>query len=275
MPELTEQHIAECLGEGKTSEVFLLKNGQVLKLFREWAGNDLSNYEFELSRAVYEAGIPTPKPDRVLIWEDRQAILQDYIGGVSLMQALLNKPWRLKRYVRLMARSQWFMHQRSAALPDQKRVLADKIEISADLLGSRKGMIIDYMQSLKGGNAICHGDFHPNNIIFSEGSLFPIDWVEASSGNPMADVARTLMVMSTPHIPRAMDGNLKYMVHWFKARVKKAYLTEYLRVSGVDMAQIESWMLPVAAGRLKEEISDERDWLLDLINKRLVQYGYQ
>jgi hypothetical protein len=49
-----------------------------------------------------------------------------------------------------------------------------------------------------------------------------------------------------------------------------AYLNRYLELHpGVTRDEITSWMIPVAAGRLKEDIPGEKEQLLKLIQSQL------
>jgi len=43
------------------------------------------------------------------------------------------------------------------------------------------------LRELPDGEALCHGDFHPRNVIVDGDELTIIDWVDASSGPPAAD----------------------------------------------------------------------------------------
>jgi hypothetical protein len=53
----------------------------------------------------------------------------------------------------------------------------------------------------------------------------------------------------------------------------KVYLNEYCRLSRAKLEDIDRWMLPVAAARLREDVPGERDWLLRLIDDRLRAYA--
>lgn len=50
------------------------------------------------------------------------------------------------------------------------------------------------LRELPDGEALCHGDFHPRNVIVDGDELTIIDWVDASSGPPAADLARSAII---------------------------------------------------------------------------------
>lgn len=53
-----------------------------------------------------------------------------------------------------------------------------------------------------------------------------------------------------------------------KQIVYNAYLSEYLRLSKATAGEMERWILPVAAARLRENVPGEREWLLAIIKHR-------
>ena len=57
--------------------------------------------------------------------------------------------------------------------------------------------------------SICHGDFHPYNLLAKDGEVTAIlDWSSSSVGDPAADVASTLVIFNaaTKHIISAFDS---------------------------------------------------------------------
>ncbi len=54
----------------------------------------------------------------------------------------------------------------------------------------RSDLLLSRANRLRG--RLLHGDFHPNNILYTASGPVVIDWSFASSGDPLLDVARTL-----------------------------------------------------------------------------------
>jgi hypothetical protein len=46
-------------------------------------------------------------------------------------------------------------------------------------------------------------------------------------------------------------------------------LSEYTKLAKVKPADVEKWLLPVAAARLRERVPGEEQWLLDMIDEKL------
>jgi len=131
--------------------------------------------------------------------------------------------------------------------------------------------IIDYLASLADGDKLCHGDFHPDNIIVGE---YPwvIDWMNATVGSPAADVARTVILLTTGTLPNGTPNLLKWIINKMRQRLIQTYIDEYLRLANMSYSKIESWILPVAAARLGEGLSnEEQQEILQVVRSKI--YG--
>ena len=98
-----------------------------------------------------------------------------------------------------------------------------------------------------------------------EGEYSVIDWMNSCSGNPDADVCRTLLMLETPYSVQAVPEELKQIVNEILTKVKGSYLNSYLKKSESTIEKIEEWRPIVAAARLRENIPGEQDWLLAMV----------
>lgn len=63
---------------------------------------------------------------------------------------------------------------------------------------------------------------------------------------------------------------IKKAINFFRIKLKNIYLEHYLKLSSLDYATVEKWMLPVAAARLSEElVEDEKQQLLEFIKAKI------
>ena len=122
------------------------------------------------------------------------------------------------------------------------------------------------LDSLPGGDALCHGDFHPANVMRSPSGPVVIDWPNAARGAPEADVARTLLILGAGEPPtytpvmRVLTKTGRSLFIWL-------YVRSYKRARPLDKAEVRRWALPVAVARLSEDIEQERPRLLSRIEK--------
>jgi len=258
------------IGRGRTADVLEWEDGKVLKLFRPDFSREWIEHEYRIARTVHEAGVSSPRPYELIETAEGTGIVYERVAGASLFDVMQKSPWKLNRYSRRLAQLHIRMHEsRTDKIPPQFERLPERIRHSAKLLGGSLDKILRYTEKLPRGNAVCHGDFHPGNVMEERESLLILDWTNAEAGNPAADVARTLLMLRSPYMPPGSSKLAEWLSVWFKRRLEKEYLKEYLRISGMPNADIEAWMLPVAAARLREEVPGEREWLLAFIEGRL------
>jgi Predicted aminoglycoside phosphotransferase len=256
------------MGKGMTAEVYEWGEKQALKLYYEGIPRDWVQYEAEIGRTVFEAGVPAPEVYEQVEADGRSGLLYERIAGRSLLMNMLHHLDRAELYAALLARLHADIHCcRTSRLPRQKDRLAMFIRQSSPYLGERVQPVLDELERLPEGDSICHGDLHPDNVLQSESeeTLTAIDWMDASSGDPLCDVARTSMIFLSPFIsmpPLSISPAVG-------KRLNEAYLTEYIRLTGAEAAGIDRWRLPVAAARLREQVPGEQEWLLAYIDRQL------
>ena len=258
------------IGRGMTAEVYELDDGKVLKLYNEGFSEDVINFEAHIGKLIFEAGISSPEVYGIVEVEGRLGIVFQGIHGQSMLKLIEKKPWKLAYYSRCMARMHAEMHLRSAGgLPNQKDNLATSIAESSNLLAGKENIIINYLNNLSNGTSVCHGDFHPDNIIVADNKPVAIDWINVSSGNPFADVVRTCLMIGSPAMPPGSSILSVIVSKIAKKLIFSFYLKEYIKCTKSNFENIDTWLLPVAAARLREKIPGEEKWLLRIIDDRL------
>ena len=122
------------------------------------------------------------------------------------------------------------------------------------------------LDSLPDGDVLCHGDFHPANVMRSPNGPVVIDWPNATQGAAEADIARTLLLLGAGEPPsytpmmRVLTKTGRRLFIWL-------YVGAYKRARPLDKAEVRKWALPVAVARLSEDIEQERLRLLGRIEK--------
>jgi aminoglycoside phosphotransferase (APT) family kinase protein len=119
---------------------------------------------------------------------------------------------------------------------------------------------------LPDGEAVCHGDYHPGNVIMSSRGPVPIDWENASLGSPVADVARTALLLETAHFFFAGAPNYADLVEAV-SHFRQLYLQAYCSITGADPNLISTWRVPMSADRLHEGIASEEAYLLEIVEQ--------
>ena len=149
-------------------------------------------------------------------------------------------------------------------LPSQREQLERKIRDAEPLPENSKNAALRVLRKLPDGDALCHGDFHPDNILISSRGPVVIDWNDATRGNPHADIARTLLLLQQgdPQQPVNVD---REQISFIRSSFINNYLKSYTKTRPISLEKIELWRLPVAAARLSEGIKEEENRLLSIV----------
>ena len=121
------------------------------------------------------------------------------------------------------------------------------------------------MNGLSDGQAVCHGDYHPGNLVMTHRGPLVIDWMSASHGNPVADVARTTLMFRMARVPEYYSAETQRAVELARRSFYDAYLSAYLTRRTFPVDEIEAWIPVLAAARLCEGIVEEEAELVRLV----------
>ncbi|MBU1227038.1 MAG: phosphotransferase [Actinobacteria bacterium] len=260
--------LGDPIGEGRTAEVYDLGDGRVLKLLREGLPAGWLDVEAEKTASVRLAGAPAPGVHGPREVGYRIGYVFDRAPGKKMLARMRRSPQRVRQWGHLLgdihAR---IFHCGCADLPDVKEMLAWKIVRAEALSSQEKAAARDLLTRLPGGTKVLHGDFHPNNVFLDGDEATVIDWVDASCGDPAADIARTMWLLS-PDVD-SKDGGLRRPARVLGDAARRAYAATILPAAGRTMSQVRAWRLPVLAGRLSEGIEHEEKALVGEVRRLL------
>ena len=242
------------IGAGRTADVYAWGDEHVLKLYQEWMPAVAIEREFAITRLARAGGLPVPAADEMLRIDGRLGIVFERVYGMSLLKILEARPWELIHVSRLLAEYQARMH--ACSLPPetlgQREQIEQGIAWAKDLSEAEKQKILGLLARLPDGDAICHGDFHPDNIIMTEHGPVIIDWMTGRRGHPLADVARTVLLIQTGGLPPGAAAAMRLVINASRNWLVTLYLTRYRQIRSASRAGIEAWILPLLAARLFE-----------------------
>jgi uncharacterized protein (TIGR02172 family) len=258
------------IGQGRTSEVFEWGQDKILKLFRAGLPKIAIENEYEVSINIYKQLNLTPKVYELIEIDNRSGIIYERINGITMMKVIASKPWKVKKEAQRLAELHKSIQQKvDFKLFNYKTRLKDNI-FNTDLLQDDiKTRLYEYIDELEDGNMLCHGDFHPDNVLITKNGEIIIDWMTATQGNPLTDIARTSIMFKFGVVPDKTHLE-KQIINFIRNRFYLEYIKHYIKLTGVKIEQVEQWELPVAAARLTEWLSkDEKDALLNFINIKM------
>lgn len=166
------------LATGRAADVFDLGDGTVLRRYR--AGTKRTDYETRVMRHVADHGVSVPKvfdlaPEHL----PERDIVMEKIEGVTMLDDLQRRPWKVRGHARLLARLQaqvaaveapdWMQSPGWAKLPERSSGRTD---------------------------SVLHLDLHPMNVMLAPDGPVIIDWTNSTAGPAGFDAAITYTLMA-------------------------------------------------------------------------------
>jgi uncharacterized protein (TIGR02172 family) len=250
------------LAVGRTAELYPWEGGCVLKLYYDWFELEGIRFEQKMARAVHSSGLPVPAVGEILQVNGHNGLIYERFDGPNMWELLEKQPWRVFEFARQTAKLHAGMHSNTLQpdFPSQRRRLERKLSSAETISDSEKKSFLSAISTMPDGSSICHGDFHPGNILLSSTRAVIIDWIDASLGNPLADVARTtIILLGAAASSQIRNFSLKFLVRLFHS----IYLRTYLNLRPGGKQEYRRWLPIVAAARLSENIPELKSWLLE------------
>jgi len=120
-------------------------------------------------------------------------LLYPKYAGKPMGENLACHPRRFISYTLALAKLHAEMHTKpmNADIPSLRHRLGHKIWDAKQLPENIRVTALKVLEIIPDGDWLCHGDFHLGNDMLSQPEPVIINWIDASIGNPMANVART------------------------------------------------------------------------------------
>lgn len=249
------------IARGRTADVYDWDERHILKLFHTWFPREDAEYEFKIARAVHASGVKSPAVEELLQLEGRNGLLYERVAGESMLVMFQRRPWMVFQYARIFATLHAQMHE--SVFDTDVPTLHGKLQYRIDHLdllpAPLKTSLFDALRSQPEADRVCHGDFHPDNLLLSGSDANIIDWMDASRGNPLADVARTsIILLGAAESAQLPNPLLRMFVKLFHS----IYLSHYFQLCPGGQEEYHRWLPIVAAARLDEGIKEIETWLI-------------
>lgn len=228
------------LGRGKSSEVFRIGGGEVIKIFHAAVSEEMIAREMAAAGMAASLSLPTAAPRIRVTVGQKPALIYPEVSGVSVAAAIRRKPLSAASLLRGMASLLHAVHRQPVSgLRSVKSVLRTDIDYgpAPDAI---KRAAIEYLHRLPDAGQLLHGDFHIDNILVSNGDLVILDWAKAATGAPAADAVRSEMLMRFGEGPP--DPITTLWRDWAARYLGRVYRRE----SGVGEDELRLWR-PVVA----------------------------
>jgi len=263
------------VGAGREAEILAWHDGSVLRLMRDPNGMESLERQAAAITVAKQAGCPVPWAGEIIWFEGRPGMVMERVDGPDLLSSVTQRPWTVVGSARLLARIHHELHHVSApqSLPETREVLRQRIQSAVPIPKHLAAFALDVLGTLPDGGSLCHGDFHPGNLLLGSAGPVVIDWTGATRGHPDGDVARTLFLLRSgepvPDTPAPVRAVIAAGRRVFAALYRKAYSSR----RPIDEAAIARWSIPHVAARFAEGIEEETDALIRWLELRFAQHS--
>ncbi len=234
---------ATLIGSGAEADIFEDEAGRALKLFRDLRTGAISACREEESlRHCQQGGFPVPTPLLRFTSKGCSGLAMSLVRGVELGADLFDLVGAGSAVGTTLGQLHASLHRLAAcatpAIPSYMNVF--QAAASQHGLGA-------LLAELPGGQLLCHGDFHADNVLLVNGSPVVLDWSRAFIGPPQADVATTLVRLRTVQAPAQASQQERSTFRANLLEIEETYLKEYERNLRLDHAVVQNWVRVVAA----------------------------
>lgn len=260
--------LGEVIGRGRSGEVYEYGTDQVLKLFYMQTSKAWVEHEYRVSQIIQQEPLPIARVYEIVEINDRIGIVYERITGKTLLNHLFTYPDQMEWIAETCAEVLSRIHQcNNVQLPSQRDSIIERIK-QADIPADWKEQALHLLSELPDGSVVCHGDYHPDNIIHSSSGPIVIDWSAATSGNASADFVRSVLILQIATAPEPeYTERFNLIRDQFLSLFEKAYMK---RVK-INTAELDHWFIVVAIARLLDGIASEKEQLLQIISEGFKQ----
>lgn len=264
------------IAEGREAEMFAWEDGRILRLLRDPDAQTRNQWQAAAMESAGRRGVRVPAVYDMVTVDGRPGMVMERIDGTDLLTAIGRQPLKVFTVGRICGEVHARMHavEAPATLPPLKANMERAIDGAKNVLGEDlHRFALEALAALPDGDRLCHGDFHPANIMMSADEPVVIDWTGASRGHPDADLTRSELILRIGDPPPGTSPVLRMMALSGRRLLMWLYLRAYRRVRPVDIATLRRWRVPVAAARISDGIEVERPKLIALLRKARGEAG--
>ncbi|MBQ7559602.1 MAG: anti-sigma factor antagonist [Synergistaceae bacterium] len=190
----------ELIGEGANGKVYRLTKDEIIKVFKYGATLDSIEAEREASRKAFLLGVPCAIAFDTVKCGDSYGTIYEMLNAGTLSERIMADHERLPEFAKASALLLKRLHEievPEGQMPRASRLLHNTID---KLNGIFTPDEIEKMHAIYNTipeeNHFVHNDYHPKNIMESNGDLMLIDLGDAGMGNPIIDLIHDYFVFN-------------------------------------------------------------------------------
>jgi len=250
------------IARGRTAKVYLIDDDRILKLFEQWVPESDAQREYDISSYIYSNGIRAPQPFGIVKKDNLLGIEFEYVKGVSMLEFMSKKPFDILKLAKNLAEAQFEINklvlssEELGLMPSYKKKLENHIKRSHFSEKEKKKLTL-LLEKTEDKYNLCHGDFHPDNVLINDEGYYVIDWLNCNYCDPLFDVSRTKLLLSFGTLPEG-TRILKNLVFSIVRKIfMRQYLSHYIKLSGIKKSQLKKYDVLNSVFRLSENVPEK------------------
>jgi serine/threonine protein kinase len=255
------------IARGGEAEIYDAGNGKILRVVTKPGVKSLET-EKNLFQVLYDYHINVPRIYEFFEIDGKPSALMQKINGNNLMDYMLHSPLKITKVIKRMVMIQSQIFDVKA---DNLITIDGRVRYSASLPPLLEKRLIDFtleiFKDLPQENYLCHGDFHPGNILLQDNDCYVIDWSGAYIGDFLCDVANTYLLLKlVPKVP-GQNGINYFITKNAGAFIAKKYLKEISKHRSFDLAVFSKWTVVMSFLRVYCGLPSEKIGRISYIGK--------
>jgi aminoglycoside phosphotransferase (APT) family kinase protein len=246
--------LGEVIARGSRSIVYEWGPDAVAKVPLPGTPEGWIRFEANYATAVHACGVPSPRVLGLESINGRDVSIFERIDGPTMWECVTSKSHQADAVGKHLGELHGDLLSLLGpiALPTQRTRVLAKLYTTERCVDPSAARFADQIPDDDSRKVLCHGDFHPMNIIMTAQGPIIVDWFDVSRGAALGDIARTSLLLAAvghAHLPGAT------------AELLGALRTEYLRAvqirTSIDFELLPLWMEIQSAARLSEKVDQQ------------------
>ena len=256
------------IAQGGEADIYDVGGDKILRIPRK-INKESSEKDKILYSILERHQINVPKIYEYTPIDGKTAVVMQKIFGCTMLSKLKKYPLGAVRQIKRLAYMQTAISEIEVSSPFN--TIQDIMNYFAAKPPLMEKKLIDFtMEMFNGlpkGNQLCHGDFHPGNILTQNGIDYIIDWSAAYRSNYLSDIAHSFLLMKhVPKIPGESSFQHK-ILNISGGAIATAYLKEVHRLKHFDYALFSKWTVVMSFLRAYYGLPSERNERISYIQK--------
>lgn len=235
------------IGKGAQAIVYYYK-GFAYKVYNDEYPAEWIHGEILIQTEISKTHLPVVKYYKT---EDPHITKMDFIDGITLADRIRNEKYKngVADIIKLQKEVNTIT---DVKLPTLKSCAIHDIQ-HMQIEQKQKDTAYTYLEDIQEKSNLLHLDFHFENIMFSDGKYYIIDWIDARLGNPVYDYAKSYVLMNE-----------------FIFRISKKYLSLITKDKDIDTTDLKKAMYVMALLRIRQNSSERTLALIQSIESELI-----